>query len=155
MLSAPRLYCSWSLRCIVTESSYVEWMAIQATLTNVRRDLSLRAAALWLALAVALLSSLMSGGLPQTTAYGSAFNPATTAVALQPGRVQPRVTVDPARRDDMPEDAADTLTAILPSAVQPVGPFAPAATAPKPASAIGATAPPPGLDGNPRGPPRS
>ena len=59
-----------------------------------RQRLPLKFASIWLALVTALLSSLMFGGVPRTTALGSAFNPATTAVALQPSRAQPRIVAE-------------------------------------------------------------
>lgn len=39
----------------------------------------------WAALLTALLSALLPVGLPHSTAVGSAFNPATTSVALKAG----------------------------------------------------------------------
>lgn len=78
--------------------------------------LPLRGVPVWLALAVALLSSLMTGGLPRTTAYGSAFNPATTAVALQPSRTPPRVLIQRQHGNDdpVPVGGAATLPASVP-----------------------------------------
>lgn len=113
----------------------------------------LRIASVWLALAVALLSSLMSEGLPRTTALGSAFNPATTAVALQPSRAQPRVALDRLRRDDDPVGGQGAAVA------GPSVPLHPAAAPPaalvalKPGRAAHPVAPRVMLDGTPRGPP--
>jgi hypothetical protein len=108
---------------------------------------------LWLALATALLSSLMPGGLPRTTVLGSAFNPATTAVALQPTRAQPRMLVESVRRDDDPVGGqGDTIRAAFPSVPLAVHP-AVAADAPKPSAAAVPTGRQPAMDGSPRGPP--
>lgn len=123
------------------------------TATIAQLKLPLYVASLWLALATALLSSLMPAGLPRTTVLGSAFNPATTAVALQPTRAQPRILVEDVRRDDDP--ASGQGDAIQPSilSVQPaVRPVA-AADAPKPAAAPLPITSRAVLDGSPRGPP--
>lgn len=121
------------------------------TATTAQLKLPIRVASLWLALAVALLSSLMPGGLPRTTALGSAFNPATTAVALQP-RAQPRVVIETIRRDDDPASGQGSVAAVailsVPPVVRPV-----AAADPKPAAAPLPIALHPVLDGSPRGPP--
>jgi hypothetical protein len=63
-------------------------------------------AAVWTALAIALLCALLPAGLPLTKFIGSAFNPSTTAVALNPG--SPRVGVKPVvRRNDNGGPAKD------------------------------------------------
>lgn len=113
----------------------------------------LRAASVWLALAVALLSSLLSSGLPRTTTLGSAFNPATTAVALQPSRPQPRMLADQLRRDDDPAGGQGATVSQLPATVPPAVRSFGGARAPAPASALRPVAPPSGLNGSPRGPP--
>ncbi|ODP36118.1 hypothetical protein [Sphingomonas turrisvirgatae] len=113
----------------------------------------LRLASVWLALVVALLSSLMSEGLPRTTAVGSAFNPATTAVALQPSRVQPRVRTEQVRRNDIPAGGQSAPIASLHPIALPVAPPAPVDQPPKGDTAMPAGAQPRGLDGSPRGPP--
>jgi hypothetical protein len=128
-------------------------MATRAIPTSMWQQSPLRMASLWLALAVALLSSLMSGGLPRTTAVGSAFNPATTAVALQPSRAQPRMLADQLRGDDDPTGGQGAASFPLPSTLQPAGQTAAAEGAHVPAGALRAPAQPAGLDGNPRGPP--
>ena len=107
---------------------------------------------MWVALAVALLSSLMSEGLPRTTAFGSAFNPATTAVALQPSRAQPRSVVEQSRRDDDPKGGQGAAIAAQFATAQPAAHFLASAAFPKPA-ATRPIVPPAGLNGNPRGPP--
>lgn len=118
-----------------------------------RRRLPLHLASLWLALVTALLSSLMFGGVPRTTALGSAFNPATTAVALQPGRAQPRILVEAIRRDDGPASGQGDAAAVAPST------FAPAASSPvlslasRPLTAVPPPLSAPVVDGSPRGPP--
>lgn len=120
---------------------------------NAARPTPLRIASLWLALAVALLSSLMSEGLPRTTAVGSAFNPATTSVALQPGRAQPRaLVVQPGRGDDPAGGQGDGIFP-LPPAVHTVAQPVATTQAVKPVAAWLPTTQPAGLDGNPRGPP--
>ena len=123
-------------------------------MTTAQLKLPLYVASLWLALATALLSSLVPGGLPRTTVFGSAFNPATTAVALQPTRAQPRILIDTVRRDDDPAsgqgDTIQAATLSVPPAAQPAA----LADAPKPA-AVSPIEPHAGLDGSPRGPPRS
>lgn len=111
-----------------------------------------RDAALWLALLVALASSLLSNGLPRTTALGSAFNPATTSVVLKPIRPAPRATVDTVRRDDGPAAGASDI-AIAARTVAPTASTSPIrliATAHVPAASLH---PHPVLDGSPRGPP--
>jgi hypothetical protein len=113
----------------------------------------LRVASVWLALAVALLSSLMASGLPRTTSFGSAFNPATTAVALQPNRAQPRVLVEQVRRDDDPARGQGTTVPVPTGGLQPAVRSPAAAVSPKPAAAVRLVAPHDGLDGSPRGPP--
>lgn len=125
------------------------------TAATAQLKLPLYVATLWLALATALLSSLMPGGLPRTTALGSAFNPATTAVALQPTRAQPRMLVEGVRRGDDPASGqGDTIRAASPS-VQLAGHPAVAADAPKPSAAAVPTGRQPDMDGSPRGPPLS
>lgn len=113
----------------------------------------LRVASIWLALGVALLSSLMASGLPRTTSFGSAFNPATTAVALQPTRAQPRMLMEQARRDDDPAGGQGSDLSLPPTTVQPAARPAAVAKAPKPTDAVRPIAPRAVLDGNPRGPP--
>lgn len=115
---------------------------------------SLRAASIWLALAVALLSSVLSGGLPRTTALGSAFNPATTAVALQPTRTQPRVMAEQLRRDDDPAGERSFVPSVR-SSLQPDLRPAVATEAPKPVARPLPIEPHDGLTGSPRGPPRA
>ncbi|WP_423602528.1 hypothetical protein [Sphingomonas sp. MS122] len=114
--------------------------------------LPLHVASLWLALAVALLSSLMPSGLPRTIAVGSAFNPATTAVALQP-RTQARVVAETVRRDDDPASGQGGAAQILSQPILTAPRPDVIAAVPKPAavaSPVGARAV---LDGSPRGPP--
>lgn len=113
----------------------------------------LRAVSLWLALAVALLSSVMTSGLPRSTVLGSAFNPATTAVALQPTRTLPRVLPEHVRHDDGPASGQGGAISLDLNPVQPVMRPVAAAEAPKPAAAARPIAPHTGLDGTPRGPP--
>ena len=117
-----------------------------------RLKLPLHVASLWLALAVALLSSLMPGGPPRTIAVGSAFNPATTAVALQP-RAQPRVVVENVRRDDDPEGGQGGATQILSRPVLPAARPDVIAAVPKPAAMASPVSARVVLDGSPRGPP--
>lgn len=123
------------------------------TATIAQLKLPLYIGSLWLALAVALLSSLMPGGLPRTTSLGSAFNPATTAVALQPSRAQPRLLVDTVRRDDHPDGQGGAFEA-APLALAPAVP-------PPLVPSLRQSAPelPPVpraiLNGSPRGPPPS
>jgi hypothetical protein len=120
-----------------------------------RPRLPLKLASLWLALVTALLSSLMFGGVPRTTAYGSAFNPATTAVALQPSRAQPRIVAEIVRRDDEPASGQGGAIALAPLAVAPAAPKYALPSPPKPLTSAPARSSPPVLDGSPRGPPLS
>lgn len=108
--------------------------------------------ALWLALLVALASSLLSGGIPRTTALGSAFNPATTSVVLKPIRPAPRVMAEAPRRDDGPAAGAGDIAIVAPSVVPtaPAAPIRTIATARVPASSLH---PHPVVDGSSRGPP--
>lgn len=107
---------------------------------------------MWIALLVALASSLLSSGPPRTIAYGSAFNPATTAVALKPIRPAPRIMADTVRRDDGPAAGASDIArpalavATIPSVQIDRAPLL-AAPATLPLH------PHPVLDGSPRGPP--
>lgn len=78
---------------------------------------SLRAVALWIALLVALASSLLSSGPPRTVALGSAFNPATTVDALRPLRASPRIVAPDVRPD--PDPVAGTGTAAPSGLVAP------------------------------------
>ncbi|MCR5871943.1 MULTISPECIES: hypothetical protein [unclassified Sphingomonas] len=109
--------------------------------------------ALWIALLVALASSLLSSGLPRTIAYGSAFNPATTSVALKPIRPASRIMAETPRRDDGPAaGASDLATPALATA-----PIPPIKTDRAPIVTVLATLslhPHPVLDGSPRGPPQ-
>ncbi|MFL9842693.1 hypothetical protein ABS767_17110 [Sphingomonas sp. ST-64] len=113
---------------------------------------TIRDAALWLALLVALASSLLSGGMPRTTALGSAFNPATTSVVLKPIRPAPRVTAEVVRRDDGPAAGSDTTAAmgLAPARTEAVRPahMRVAARASTPSLHPHAV-----LPGTPRGPP--
>ena len=118
-----------------------------------RLRLPLYVASLWLALTTALLSSLMIAGLPRTTAYGSAFNPATTSVVLQPSRAQPRIVAEIVRRDDEPSSGQGDAVAVAPLPVAPAAsPHAPL-LAQRPLAAIPLPPSKPVLDGSPRGPP--
>ena len=128
--------------------------AIRTTMMQ-RLQLPLYIASLWLALATALLSSLMPVGMPRTTALGSAFNPATTAVALQPSRAQPRVVLESGRLDDEPVSGAGTSVAVMPVPVVAPARELSLPPAPKPLTAAPALPLPPDLDGSPRGPPLS
>ena len=128
--------------------------AIRTTMMQ-RLQLPLYIASLWLALATALLSSLMPVGMPRTTALGSAFNPATTAVALQPSRAQPRVVLESGRLDDEPVSGAGTSVAVMPLPVVAPAREVSLPPAPKPLTAAPALPLPPDLDGSPRGPPLS
>ncbi|WP_343518421.1 hypothetical protein [Sphingomonas sp.] len=114
--------------------------------------LPLHVASLWLALAVALLSSLMPGGPPRTIAVGSAFNPATTAVALQP-RAQPRVVIESPRRDDDPASGQGGAAQILSRSILPAPRPDAIAAVPKPAAVASPVRARAVLDGSPRGPP--
>jgi hypothetical protein len=145
--SAPRL------RCIGIEWPYLEAMATRTIPMSVRQQSLLRMASLCLALAVALLSSLMSGGLPRTTTVGSAFNPATTSVALQPSRAQPRMLADQLRRDDDPAGGQDAASFPTLAILHPAEPIAPPEGAPEAPVSSQPSAQLAGLDGNPRGPP--
>ena len=120
-----------------------------------RRQLPFHVASLWLALATAMLSSLMTVGLPRTTAYGSAFNPATTAVALQPSRAQPRVLVEAVRRDDGPASGQGDAAIIALRAAAPAAPSYALPVSYQPLAALPLPPPAPVLDGSPRGPPLS
>lgn len=64
------------------------------------RHVALFVVIVWLALVTTLLSSVLPGGLPRTTAVGSAFDPSTTAVALRPNIVHPKVVLETGRPDD-------------------------------------------------------
>lgn len=125
------------------------------TTTMKRPRLPLRFASIWLALVTALLSSLMFGGMPRTTALGSAFNPATTAVALQPSRAQPRIVAEAVRRDDEPASGQGDALAIAPLPVMPATPEYSLPPPPKPLTSAPALPSSPVLDGSPRGPPLS
>lgn len=120
-----------------------------------RQRLPLKLASIWLALVTALLSSLMFGGMPRTTALGSAFNPATTAVALQPGRAQPRIMVDLVRRDDEPPGGQGDAIAFAPLPAVPAASGYGLPSPPRPLTAAPALPSSPVLDGSPRGPPLS
>jgi len=65
---------------------------------------------LWIALLVALASSLLSSGPPRTVAFGSAFNPATTVDALRPLRPSPRIVAPDVRPDPDPVAGAGNAT---------------------------------------------
>ena len=110
-------------------------------------------ASIWLALATALLSSIMPGGLPRTIIFGSAFNPATTAVALQPSRAQPRIVADTVRRDDEPASGQGDTVAAAPLPVVPAAPAFSLISSPEPLTAAPSLPSFPVLDGSPRGPP--
>lgn len=118
-----------------------------------RLRLPLHVASLWLALATALLSSLMIAGLPRTTAYGSAFNPATTSVALQPSRAQPRIVAETVRRDDGPSSGQGDAAAVAPLPAMPAVPPHVLSLAQRPLPSIPLPPSTPVLDGSPRGPP--
>jgi hypothetical protein len=113
----------------------------------------LRAAALWIALLVALASSLLSSGPPRTVAFGSAFNPATTVDALRPLRASPRIVAPDVRPDPDPVAGAGNATfrSAAPALIVPT-PDAVDARPPGVAAApIGPPHPP--VVGNPRAPP--
>lgn len=118
-----------------------------------RLQLPLYVASIWLALATALLSSLMPVGMPRTTALGSAFNPATTTVALKPSRAQPQVMVESVRRDDEPASGQGDLVAVAPLPVLPIAPQYALPIVPEPPASAASLSSPPVLDGSPRGPP--
>lgn len=110
--------------------------------------------ALWVALLVALASSLLSNGLPRTIAYGSAFNPATTVVALKPIRPPLRIMVETVRRDDGPAAGARDLAALAPAITPPASIQTDRANL-RVALTSTPLRPHPVLDGSPRGPPLS
>ena len=123
------------------------------TIPSAFNALSVRAAPLWIALLVALASSLLSSGPPRTITYGSAFNPATTAVALKPIRPAPRSMAE-VRRDEGPAAGASGIAAgSLPSApiIVPIWRHAAHDTGPEPLPLHPHSV----LDGSPRGPPRA
>ena len=120
-----------------------------------RQRLPLNFASIWLALTTALLSSLMFGGMPRSTALGSAFNPATTAVALQPSRAQPRIVAEAIRRDDGPASGQGDALAAAPLPVVPAAPAFALISSPEPLTAAPPLPSSPVLDGSPRGPPLS
>jgi hypothetical protein len=113
-----------------------------------------RDAALWLALLVALASSLLSSGFPRTTALGSAFNPATTSVVLRPIRPAPRIMAEVPRRDDGPAAGARDATIVAPAVELALQPGATRQPDIARASVL-PLRPHPVLDGSPRGPPLS
>jgi hypothetical protein len=114
---------------------------------------SLRAAALWLALLVALASSLLSSGPPRTVAFGSAFNPATTVEALRPLRPAPRIVAPDVRPD--PDPVAGTGNATLSGTATPLIVAAPDSIDTRPSAVASAPVSPshPSRVGSPRGPP--
>lgn len=118
-----------------------------------RQRLPLQLASLWLALVVALLSSLMFGGMPRTTVVGSAFNPATTAVVLQPSRAWPYERVEAIRRDDEPPGGQGDAIALSPLPVASALPGSSLPLPSRPLIAAPALSSFPVLDGSPRGPP--
>ncbi len=120
-----------------------------------RPRLPLKFASIWLALVTALLSSLMFGGVPRTTALGSAFNPATTTVALQPSRAQPRIVAESVRRDDEPASGQGDAIAAASVLAVPATPSYGLPPPPEPLTAAPALPSLPVLDGSPRGPPLS
>jgi hypothetical protein len=70
---------------------------------------SLRLAAVaWVAMVTVLVCAVVPAGLPLTTAQGSAFNPATTAVALQARAPHARLLVK-----RLIEPGADVPTAVV------------------------------------------
>lgn len=100
------------------------------------REPLLFAAALWLSLTMALLSALLPMGLPSSQTIGSAFNPATTAVALRTSSDE-QVSVAAAIR----EDDRDVAAAVLPAPIELLRPFAdwaPVVHAPGPRQMVGA-----------------
>ncbi|MBA4762197.1 hypothetical protein [Sphingomonas sp.] len=113
----------------------------------------LRAAALWIALLVALASSLLSSGPPRTMAFGSAFNPATTVEALRPLRPAPRVVASDVRPDPDPVAGAGNATfhSAAPALIAP----APHGIDARPSGIAAASISPshPPRVGSPRGPP--
>ncbi|RSY89601.1 hypothetical protein DAH66_02800 [Sphingomonas koreensis] len=125
------------------------------TMTMTRRRLPLHVASLWLALATALLSSLMPVGMPRTTTLGSAFNPATTAVALQPSRAQPRIVAEAVRPDDEPASGQGDALALAPLPIVPAALDYGFPVPTNPLTAAPALPSSPALDGSPRGPPLS
>lgn len=125
------------------------------TTTMKRPQLPLKFASIWLALVTALLSSLMFAGVPRTTALGSAFNPATTAVALQPSRAQPRIVAEAIRRDDEPASGQGDAITLAPLPVAIATPEFGLPPPPSPLTAAPALRSSPVLDGSPRGPPLS
>lgn len=128
-------------------------MERQAIDAGTRQTVPVRVASIWLALLVALLSSLLPGGLPSSTSFGSAFNPSTTVVALQPSRATTHMLVEQVRRDDDPAPGEPAAIFLSQASVQPVVRPAVAVDAPKPAAAPRPIAPHVGLGGTPRGPP--
>lgn len=128
--------------------------AIRTTMMK-RLPLPLKFASIWLALVTALLSSLMFAGVPRTTALGSAFNPATTAVALKPSRAQPFEQAEAIRRDDGPASGQGDALAIAPLPLTAAAPEHGLPPPPTPLKSAPALPLPPDLAGSPRGPPVS
>ena len=136
----------------------INWRCMRSTASQIRLTAPFRrlyVASLWLALATALLSSLLPGGPPRTPVLGPAFIRATTAVALQPTRAQPRVIGEAARRDQDPSSGQGGAMQTAPLSVPPVVRPAAIADTPKPAAAAVWIDRHTVLDGSPRGPPLS
>ncbi|MEG3152736.1 hypothetical protein U1769_22845 [Sphingomonas sp. ZT3P38] len=70
-------------------------------------------AVVWAALLTALLSALLPVGLPHSTAVGSAFNPATTSVALKVGTHRPLITAETLTNGD--DEAGSDIVVPLPA----------------------------------------
>jgi len=87
----------------------------------------LRAAAVaWLAVFTVLVCAVVPSGLPQTAAQGSAFNPATTAVALQAKAPHARLLVKRLLRPGSGDARVATVhsSPVLPVAARVVAPLA-------------------------------
>lgn len=78
------------------------------------------AGAVWIALATVLICAVAPSGLPQTLQHGSAFNPATTVVALNAGPGGSRLLVKRILRNaaaQVPDAAHAAFALLLPDPV--------------------------------------
>lgn len=89
--------------------------ALQSQLACLSR-LCRTGAAAWVTVLTVLFCAVLPAGLPQSAAYGSAFNPATTTVALAARAPERRVTAEQRVRLD---DGAASLVRLLPPALTP------------------------------------
>ncbi|AQR72509.1 hypothetical protein [Sphingomonas sp. LM7] len=106
---------------MATASDPVRFSVFSSLAGRIARPLRLAAVA-WVAVFTVLVCAVVPAGLPHTAAQGSAFNPATTSVALQAKAPQARMLVKRLLRRDAGDTPVVQPSAVFPAAMAMLAP---------------------------------